>query len=255
MKTEKSMRFIKPGNFLWEGQAFLLLMLMFQGCVNNLQPGIKGEGEVVRRELEFPPIYGVRSSISGDIILAQGHDRPQEVTVFGQENILDLLEMEVNDGILDIGFREPVGSYDELRIELVVRTLAYVSLDGSGTIKSPATFYKLNELNVNMNGSGEIMLKPEALTIHTAINGSGNISLYGIADKLFAAINGSGDIKCFGLVANDCDATIAGSGDVELIATESLNARIVGSGDIRYRGNPTIKKVINGSGNLEEANE
>ena len=46
---------------------------------------------------------------------------------------------------------------------------------------------------------------------------------------------------------------LAGSGDVELHATESLDAKISGSGDIRYRGQPRTTIKTAGSGSVQSA--
>ena len=51
--------------------------------------------------------------------------------------------------------------------------------------------------------------------------------------------------------ARTASVSIAGSGDVELQAGESLSVEVSGSGDVRYRGEPRVTQSIAGSGSVE----
>jgi hypothetical protein len=62
---------------------------------------------------------------------------------------------------------------------------------------------------------------------------------------------GSGDIHAFGLQSNHTEASIAGSGDIEVVSNQSLKARVSGSGDIEYKGNPSKEDTkVSGSGKI-----
>ena len=74
--------------------------------------------------------------------------------------------------------------------------------------------------------------------VKSGITGSGDISLSGKTTSLECAVTGSGDFKAFNLSAESVEATISGSGDIEVNASKSLEAKVSGSGDIVYKGNP-----------------
>ena len=64
-------------------------------------------------------------------------------------------------------------------------------------------------------------------------------------------IEGSGDVNARGLKANDAEVSTAGSGNVTLTATKSLDASIEGSGDIVFSGNPSsVRRNVSGSGEV-----
>ena len=64
-------------------------------------------------------------------------------------------------------------------------------------------------------------------------------------------LSGSGDIHAFGLQANHTDASVAGSGDIEIVSNKSLKARVTGSGDIEYKGKPSKEDTkVSGSGSI-----
>lgn len=233
----------------------VFLFFFWSGC-NSGTPIILGEGEVVERTASLSPIYGVRSSIPGDIILTQAHDdRPQEIRLKGQENILDLLEMAVErDGILRVGLKDNfrISTSSPVTIEMDISTLRFVELNSSGTITSPATFYRLDELQVDVRGSGTVVLKPEAIRVNAAVYGSGDIQLLGLCGELRGKINGSGSILASGLATNHVKAHIDGSGNMEVQPVKTLEATINGSGDLYYIGNPQITRSINGSGSIQQ---
>ncbi|MCO4821981.1 MAG: DUF2807 domain-containing protein, partial [Flavobacteriaceae bacterium] len=55
----------------------------------------------------------------------------------------------------------------------------------------------------------------------------------------------------FGLQSNHTEASVAGSGDIEIVSNKSLKARVSGSGDIEYKGNPDKEdSKVSGSGSI-----
>lgn len=78
--------------------------------------------------------------------------------------------------------------------------------------------------------------------------------LEGNTNDLRIRVASSGNVQAFRLDAQDVDVDIAGSGDVDVVAFNSLRVRIAGSGDVRYRGNPTLDVDITGSGSVIDAN-
>lgn len=64
-------------------------------------------------------------------------------------------------------------------------------------------------------------------------------------------MHGSGDYEAIDLVSNSANASVNGSGDIEIQVSESLKARVNGSGDIVYYGNPSnVDSNENGSGDI-----
>lgn len=87
--------------------------------------------------------------------------------------------------------------------------------------------------------------------VTTKLSGSGSITLEGYCQNFESQISGSGKIHGYALVANSANATISGSGDLEIFVNNTLTANISGSGSVRYKGNPPIvNSNISGSGRV-----
>lgn len=101
-------------------------------------------------------------------------------------------------------------------------------------------------------GAGDVDIRSvSSKKFEAKIWGSGDLTADGIADTVDASISGSGNIELGKLIANTVSASISGSGDIVVHATESLDASVSGSGDITYHGSPKkVSKSVSGSGEV-----
>ncbi len=212
----------------------------------------KGEGDIISASFEFDNFSGIELDIAADVVLSQGDNF--EVIAEGQENIIDLLEFDIRNNNLRIDFENCARDYNPLTFFITMPDLEYVSIDGSGEVRGE-TFFVVNDLELDISGSGDIDLGIEnADDVDAKISGSGKLFLEGDADKLDFRVSGSGDLCAFKLEARKADINISGSGNVEVFATNDLDIRISGSGDVFYIGNPSISVDISGSGEVVDAN-
>jgi hypothetical protein len=196
----------------------------------------KGNGNVITKELSgLKDFDEVSMGISADVELTQGETF--SVTFVGEDNLLDVMEIKVVNGDLEIGNKKGKGTCPtkDLKILVTMPSIKSVNLGGSGNIYATNAF-KCDRLELN-------------------IGGSGNIKMQGSADKIEANIGGSGDIELFNLKAQKGEVNIGGSGNCDVNVEKSLEVNVAGSGDVRVKGNPSIDKNIIGSGEVKRMNE
>ena len=211
--------------------------------------GERGKGPAVERELQLDDFTGISLNVSADVTLKEG---AQNVVVSGEENIIDLLSTNVENGVWVIKFTERrVRNYRKLQITITIPTLDKAKINGSCDIIGQDAFSGSSRLETAINGSGNIDLEVNTGRASASINGSGDIRLRGSAQEFSIDINGSGDVEATGLEAMTVSVHTNGSGNAEVNATESLEVRISGSGDVRYRGNPRVNSRTSGSGSLQ----
>ena len=61
---------------------------------------------------------------------------------------------------------------------------------------------------------------------------------------------GSGNIRAGNLVSEESEVEIAGSGNVEVNSSNSLDVHIMGSGEVKHRGSARVSTSIQGSGSV-----
>ena len=249
----------------------LLLVAFMSSCENDGIIGIRGQGEMVNQTILVNDFTQVSSEISGNLHITYGTEKL--ITVSGQQNILDNLDFDVENGKLEIEFDKNVRNHDGLNIFITTDDLDYIALNGSGNIVSTNKFVSPYDVEYVISGSGDIDFEVEAPNVKTTITGSGNINLEtktskvttvisgsgnanlnGIAEALDIIISGSGDISAYNLPVSNADVNISGSGNCNLFVESNLNITISGSGDISYKGSPQISTKITGSGNIRNAN-
>ena len=94
-------------------------------------------------------------------------------------------------------------------------------------------------------------IKSENLNV--TLNGSGNLNTDGSVKRQSVTINGSGTYNGANLNSQQAKVVCSGSGDATVKVSEDLKVTINGSGDVSYIGSPSIsEKIILGSGTLHQ---
>ncbi len=194
---------------------------------------IEGEGPIVEKTFTLENFHSIGLGVSADVYIQKGNSN--EVRIKGQANIIDNIKKEVNDGSWSVEFDRKANNYRSLEIYVSMTTIRSLAIGGSGNITTRDAF----------NGLGKVEM---------AIGGSGNIEMAGSASELNVSIAGSGNVRGEKLRAENCEVSIAGSGDCMIEVGEQLDVSIAGSGDVKYRGNPKVRTSIAGSGNVRSLN-
>jgi len=245
-------------NYKWHLPALLLLCFLsscivevntdddddFQGCTS-------GRNETVTQVLDLNTFDGIKLKIDADVFINQGDE--QRVEVEAQQNIIDLIETDVQGRTWEIEFDDCVRQHNSIKIYITIPSIDLITISGSGFVRGENTF-TVEDIDLRINGSGDIDLALEADEVDGEITGSGKIILEGSTREFDLSIAGSGDYSTFDLDAQRGDIKITGSGDAEVYVAEFLDIRISGSGDVFYKGFPNLNVEINGSGRVVDAN-
>jgi len=235
-------------------KSILLITMILIGTSAHAQwwKRIKGNGNTITQTRQTANYDKVSVSGSFDVQLVRGEEG--EITLKGEENLLEHIEVYVKNNVLILKVKDNINlssSWNKtITIEVPVIEITGVKLSGSGDISTQTTL-KATDFNAAVSGSGDISLAIEATNLYVQISGSGDINLSGSADDLTVKVSGSGDVNAYDVAAQDATVTVSGSADVTLTVKGTLNAKVSGSGDIQYKGNP--KKVVSkvsGSGDV-----
>lgn len=248
-------------------RCLLLSLLFFTSCSFTT-----GHGPIVTETYEVEEFTGVVLEGSFDLFVSQGDEL--KVTATGNDDMVERLVVVVEDKELHVTLKPGAytnftlkvnvvmpyfnrvrlaGSGDMVLSEFKGLDMVDVVLDGSGDIRSDGTLNVAGPVVCQLDGSGDIGLKLNALSVNARLEGSGDIDLSGKATELLAQLDGSGDIHAHGLEVLRCTAELEGSGEIKVNAVEQLHATLDGSGDITYRGKPDVKSKLEGSGSIHAA--
>jgi hypothetical protein len=212
---------------------FLIALLLYNGCDNtnsvNSSDTIYGSGVIVTKTVDVAECSGLTINATGNVYLAP--DTVQSIRVEADNNIIDKVLAQEENGILKTGL--PGGSYSNitLRIYVSMKTITQLSIIGAGniTLQNPLSADNLN----------------------CSIDGAGYIYVTGTGNYLSCLINGAGNISAKDFTVQKCKAVVNGAGTCTVYTTNELDASIIGAGTIYYYGNPaSVKTSILGIGQI-----
>ena len=242
----------------------MLVVLMFLLVTGIQAQTVTPSKKYITKELNNVSNFSSISVLgSPDVEYRQSNGSKTTVSIYGSDNLVDLLEVSTVNGVLQVNIKKGVKILSgERRLKVIASSpsLNQVDIKGSADVYLKGAI-KGNDLNLNIAGSGDIeaenlqytnlsayikgsgdidVKNVKGTTVKTIVSGSGDVNIKGAAKWAALTVNGSGDISADKLAATEVIATVSGSGDISCYASKQLDAKVSGSGDIEYKGNPSI---------------
>jgi len=227
--------------------SLLAIMLIF--VLSSCTDCIDGNGKMATRTAKFNEITSINLSVSADVKLVD--DSTGIVRIYGESNIIEAIILEQTGTALKITSKPCFSANEPVTITIPMKNVSELLVNGSGDFMSEGNLSAI-DLELGINGSGNIDLNVNATNVVSKINGSGNVNLKGAAQRHKIEVNGSGNVNAENFPTSNISITVDGSGDCNVFATQALGIKIRGSGNVYYGGSPDISSDIKGSGSLEK---
>ena len=249
-----------------------VLSVVFVGCSDGGMFVIRGEGDVVTVTEDLGQFDMVELAGEFDVEVTYGDEH--KIEIVGQQNIIDRLKLDNNNGHLKLKLKRGTYRDFELKIYITVPDIKEVGISGSGDIIINR-FENLADLELYLSGTGNIFSTDTVFveSMVFEISGSGNIDFTTICQKISSdiygsgnarilgttniqkiLISGSGSFECLDFISNNTDINISGTGDCKVYVNDYLDILLSGSGSVYYKGNPEIDINITGSGGVHNLN-
>jgi hypothetical protein len=178
---------------------------------------------------------------------------PASVSARGPAETLAKMEVIIERGSLQIRPKRDFRNRFDFRdlkpatFTVTMPRVTAAALAGSGDMRLDRA--EGNRLDASVAGSGNLDIA--ALRVGDAkfsTAGSGNLTARGSAARTDVSIAGSGSVRARGVSSRTGAVSIAGSGNAELTARESVDVSIVGSGEANITGGARCHVSRIGSG-------
>jgi hypothetical protein len=190
----------------------------------------------------------IHFKLPGELDVRYGTE--EKLTIDAPANVIPKLDITVKGDTLLLGSKGSFKADKELKFKLTIKSLRSLKSDGSGKVE--IANFSGSDIDVEAAGSGGMTLKdvkPGRLAV--VIKGAGDVSVSGSGKSLLARIDGTGSIEAANFRVQQADASINGSGDIQVYADETLKAVINGAGNIGYKGKAKVTQSINGAGSID----
>ena len=227
---------------------------------------VRGEGHYVEKMLsQLAPFHAI--DVRGNVQVDVGQQPQQQVSISGKQNLVALTDIRVENNTLIVDFKQPVHIKGTHALQvtvalpkveaLSVRNLGRVRIRGPFETESlrisasdnaylAANSLKAQNLWVQALNKAEIDLEHITVqNLEAAIFDKAELELSGHAQTARLANNSQKDIEADNLRVAQAQVIVNDKGDIEVFATQQLNAQANGAGKIKYHGQPLITREGN----------
>ncbi|MCL2499396.1 MAG: DUF2807 domain-containing protein [Defluviitaleaceae bacterium] len=206
----------------------LAASVLLTGCVSvggNVKT-VRGTGSMVTHTIDAADFTAIEMDGAYNMTFRQSD--VFSVTLEIQSNLYRHVEIGVERGVLTVGSDRNFSTTPANTPRLIIYAPDLNGLDVSGA--------------VNAN----ISLDTDRLNV--GIAGAAKLTLEGSANRLNIAAAGATSVSAFDFTANAVTVNVAGAGNVDVYASETLDVTISGAGRVRYDGNPDLTRNVTGVG-------
>ena len=164
----------------------MLVVLMFLLVTGIQAQTVTPSKKYITKELNNVSNFSsIRVLGSPDVEYRQSNGSKTTVSIYGSDNLVDLLEVSTVNGVLQVNIKKGVKILSgERRLKVIASSpsLNQVDIKGSADVYLKGTI-KGNDLNLNIAGSGDIEAENlQYANIFALVKGSGDIDLKNVKD-------------------------------------------------------------------------
>lgn len=256
------------------GVLLMMVSAFIAGCIEcTLDAGqtrVTGSGRVVEVEHRISGVTGVHLATFGDLKIYLGEK--EKLVIEAEDNLVDLFEVNVEDGVLEIETRRhfSLRPRKKVRYYLTVKQLDTIIISSSGDIDAPSV--ESGKFDIRSSSSGDLTIRGiDALEVKARMSSSGDVDIGKLnARQLDVDISSSGDLtidrgevrfqslklsssgdySAGDLISANVDASLSSSGDALVHVDGVLNARLSSSGSLYYSGDASVRATVSSAGRV-----
>ena len=209
--------------------ALLLFLIALGAACHGIHHGVLGSGKLLKEKRNVDSFTSISTEGAFDIeVVCQ---KPQEVEISGDDNILPLVSTEVSNNVLHVRSLRNYSTSEPITLRISAPDLVGIHSSGAGTIE--VSGLKNDRFEIDVNGAPTIKASGETKALKIDANGAGKIDTH----KLRAA---------------RVEVDSKGVSGVEVYAAEQLDVTVSGPSHVIYRGNAVVNKTVHGPGSVEK---
>lgn len=215
----------------------LLISMLCLSCSFDLNvSGVKGNGNVVTESrLSDVSFSKIKASEGLDVYLTKSTSTA--VKVQADENIQELIETEIKNGVLHIHTKESLGKARAKKVLVNFTNLNEIS-SSSGAEIHTTNFILSDNIIVKASSGSHQKLSIKAATINCKTSSGANIELDGRAKSISANASSGSVINAHSLIAESCTTKSSSGANIDVNCKSAIDAKASSGSNTSYAGNP-----------------
>jgi len=198
---------------------------------------VQGNGNVVTKQRSVSRDFnGVKGASGIDVYLTQG-DR-NEIVVEADENLHELIETEVENGMLKIRSNKNIGRAKAKKVHVTYTSINHIKAS-SGADVIGNSLIKGEHITLDSSSGADLEVEVSAKELYAESSSGSDLKITGQTLTLMANASSGSNINARQLKAINCKAKASSGADITVHVKEQLEGKASSGGDIKYYGNPT----------------
>lgn len=207
----------------------LLVLIVLGASCRGIHHGVPGSGKLQKEKRSLGSFNSI--STEGAFVIEVICQKPQDLEVEADDNILPLVSTEVSNNVLHIRNLRNYSTAAPVTLRIFVPDLIGLHSSGAGSVEVSGV--KNENFEIDVNGAPTIRAAGETKALRVDARGAAKIDTH----RLHAA---------------RVEVDSKGVSTVEVYAGEQLDVTVSGPSHVIYRGNPVVNQRVNGPGSVEK---
>ncbi|MFY9242168.1 MAG: head GIN domain-containing protein [Polaribacter sp.] len=227
----------------------LFIATLFSSCNINMFNRVNGNKNVTTEDRKVSKDFTkIKVSTGLDLYVTQGSKN--KITVEADENLHDIIITEIEDGTLKIYSEQSIWQAKARKIYVTIKTLEEITATSGADVYAEETI-QTDAIKINATSGADIRISVDANSVETNSTSGSDIEVSGVANNHASNATSGSSIDAYGLRSKNVTVKVTSGADINVFATESLNANATSGGDIDFKGNPKqIQKKSSSGGSV-----
>lgn len=223
---------------------FVVLSILYSSCW-FIGPSVKGNGNVTEEVRQVGVFDQIKVSRGMNVYITQGS--PAKVVVKADNNLHEIIETEVEGGVLKVTVNENIRWAKEKKVMVTVEKLTATSVSSGSNAWSQNQIMSEN-LELKATSGANLTMEVNAKYLKADCSSGANIKLSGMAKEADFETSSGANLKGEELKAENCKMRASSGGNVSSTVNGKLEAQASSGGNIVYYGEPRETDVNTSSG-------
>jgi hypothetical protein len=227
----------------------IFLATFLSSCNVDMFNRIDGNKNVVIENRKINEDFTkVKVSTGLDLYLVQG-ERPK-IRVEADENLQDIIITEIKNGVLKVYSEKNIWKAKSRKVYVTLKTLDGISATSGSDVYSQNTL-QVNDIAVSATSGADIRISLDANSVKSSATSGSDIELTGVSNQHTSSATSGSSIDAYDLHSKNVNVKVSSGADINIYASESIDARATSGGDIDFKGSPVkINKKSNSGGSI-----
>lgn len=200
--------------------------------------GVNGNGNVTTEERAINEDFNAVKGSSGlDVIITKGDQN--KILVEADENLHEIIETEVENGMLKIGVEGNIGNYKKKTVYVTYTSINTVEASSGADVVADSIL-EVENLTLDSSSGASITAEVFSKSLYAEASSGADLKITGKSSSLKAKASSGADIDARELLVLNCNADVSSGADIKINVKDRLEVEATSGGDIHYYGSPTI---------------